>query len=175
VTADPFNDALVAAMPRLRRFAQSLTRDPLTADDLSQDTLIRALSNRDKFLPGSNMIAWLTVICRNHFRSEGKRHWRMVELDDAANALVADHPIDPLIRLELDDVLAALSRLPAERRDAVLLVAEGESYEVAAGLLGVAVGTVKSRINRARTVLDVAFPFNEFGRRKSRHAEPVYA
>lgn len=145
---------LVEAIPALRAFAFSLTYDPDRSDDLVQDTLVRAWAKADTFTPGTHLIAWLFTILRNLFYSEQRKRKREVEDVDGAHAdrLIAlpDHQI----RLDLADFRVALDTLPVAQREALLLVgAQGFSYEETAEICGVAIGTIKSRVNRARTML----------------------
>jgi RNA polymerase sigma-70 factor (ECF subfamily) len=145
---------MLAAVPRLRAFAISLTGNVDSADDLVQEALTRGLSNLDRFQVGTNMQAWLFTILRNLFHSEYRRRKREVEDVDGAHAeRVAVLP-DQVSHLEFEDMRTALKKLPIEQREALLLVgAEGLSYEEAAQICGTHLGTIKSRINRARTRL----------------------
>ncbi len=145
---------MLAAVPRLRAFAISLTGNVDAADDLVQEALTRGLSNLDRFQVGTNMQAWLFTILRNLFHSEYRRRKREVEDVDGVHAeRVAVLP-DQVSHLEFEDMRTALAKLPLEQREALLLVgAEGLSYEEAARICGTHLGTIKSRINRARTRL----------------------
>jgi RNA polymerase sigma-70 factor, ECF subfamily len=141
-------------LPHLRNFALSLTHDAVRSDDLVQSTVLRAWMNLDQFQQGTNLEAWLFTILRNSFYSEyRKRRWEVEDPEgDFARTLMVQPEQES--RLMLQDLQQALTHLPSEQREALLLVAEqGESYEVAAALCGVAVGTIKSRVNRARTQL----------------------
>src|SRR6185369_16848825 len=124
------------------------------ADDLVQETMLRAIANIDSFQPGTNMSAWLFTILRNHFRSEYRKRRREVEDADGHYAeTLTSHP-EQHGRVELTEFRGALSKLPEEQREALILVgASGFSYEEAAEICGCAIGTVKSRVNRARTRL----------------------
>jgi RNA polymerase sigma-70 factor (ECF subfamily) len=147
-------DQLPAVLPHLRAFALHLTRDPVRSDDLVQSTLLRAWTNLDHFQQGTNFEAWLFTILRNSFYSEHRKHRREIEdpEDGFARRLMVQPEQEP--KLMLDDLHEALARLTLEQRKALLLVVEqGETYEDAAALCGVAVGTLKSRVNRARTQL----------------------
>jgi RNA polymerase sigma-70 factor, ECF subfamily len=147
-------DQLPAFLPHLRAFALHLTRDPVRSDDLVQNTVLRAWTNLDRFQRGTNLAGWLFTIMRNSFYSEHrKRRWEVEDPEgDYARRLVAQPEQEP--KLMLQDLQEALIRLPPGQRKALLLVAEqGETYENAAALCGVAVGTIKSRVNRARTQL----------------------
>jgi RNA polymerase sigma-70 factor, ECF subfamily len=145
---------LPTCLPHLRAFALSLTHDPVRSDDLVQSTLLQAWTNLDHFQQGTNLEAWLFTILRNCFYSEHrKRRW---EIEDPEAGFAKRLMVQPAqdSKLMLDDLREALARLTLEQRKALLLVAEqGETYEDAAALCGVAVGTLKSRVNRARTQL----------------------
>ncbi|WP_262272384.1 sigma-70 family RNA polymerase sigma factor [Microvirga yunnanensis] len=145
---------LSACLPHLRNFALHLTRDPVRSDDLVQDTLLRAWAGLDRFQPGTNLEAWLFTILRNSFYSELRKRRR--EIEDPEGGFARRLMVQPEqeSKLMLDDLQAALIRLPSGQRAALLLVTEqGKTYENAAALCGVAVGTLKSRVNRARTHL----------------------
>jgi RNA polymerase sigma-70 factor (ECF subfamily) len=145
---------VLAAIPGLRAFAISLCGNVDRADDLVQEALLRALANIHSFQPGTNMSAWLFTILRNHFRSEYRKRRREVEDSDGHYAeSLTSHP-EQHGRLELTEFREALAKLPEEQREALILVgASGFSYEEAAEICGCAIGTVKSRVNRARTRL----------------------
>ncbi|MGD9740117.1 MAG: sigma-70 family RNA polymerase sigma factor [Bauldia sp.] len=145
---------LIAALPMMRAFARSLCGDRVRADDLVQETVARALANRDKFVPGTNLNAWLVTILRNHFYSEGRKRRREVEDADGQFAsMLPDMPRQES-HLEMADFMRALQLLADEQREALILVgASGFSYEDAADICGVRVGTIKSRVSRARTRL----------------------
>lgn len=147
---DP-RDELVDHLPALRAFALSLTRDGASADDLVQDTIVKAWTNMDKFQVGTNLRAWLFTILRNTFYSARRKTKREVsDVDGAHAARQATRP-EHDGRLALNDFRAAFTQLPDEQREALILVgASGFSYEEAANMTGVAVGTVKSRANRGR-------------------------
>jgi RNA polymerase sigma-70 factor (ECF subfamily) len=149
-----FRDLILGAIPSLRAFAISLTNDPVRADDLVQDTILRAWSNAERFESGTNINAWLFTILRNLFHSEYRKQRREVEdADGSYAARLRTHP-EQQAHLDFDDFRSALAKLSADHREALLLVgAEGLSYEEAAAVCGVAVGTIKSRVNRARARL----------------------
>ncbi len=145
---------LLAAVPSLRHFALSLARDSSRADDLVQETLLRAWANIDRFEQGTNLNAWLFVILRNHFHSEHRKKHREVEDPDGGYAAeLLSLPEQPG-KIALSEMVAALDRLPPDQREALVLIGfDGRSYEDAANICDVAVGTVKSRVYRARTKL----------------------
>jgi RNA polymerase sigma-70 factor, ECF subfamily len=151
--ADP-RDELVDHLPALRAFAVSLTRDSVAADDLVQDAIVKAWKNIGKFQPGTNLRAWLFTILRNTFYSDRRKMRR--EVGDADGALAATLSEKPRHdgTLAFENFLDAFRKLPDEQREALVLVgASGFSYEEAAQTCGVAVGTIKSRVNRARARL----------------------
>ena len=152
MTPEPeLRDALLAAVPSLRAFAISLSGQVDRADDLVQDTLLRALSNIDRFERGTNLNAWLFTILRNLFHSEYRKRKREVEDVDGTYAAKLKTAPDQGSWLDFQDFRTALAKLPADQREALLLVgAQGFSYEDAANIMGCAIGTVKSRVNRAR-------------------------
>jgi RNA polymerase sigma-70 factor (ECF subfamily) len=152
---DPsIREAVLAAVPSLRAFAISLSGNVDRADDLVQETLLRALVNIDSFEPGTNLSAWLFTILRNLFRSEYRKRRREVEDGDGTYAESLKSQPEQEARVEVREFRAALAKLPADQREALILVgASGFSYEEAAGICGCAVGTIKSRVNRARTRL----------------------
>ncbi len=141
-------------LPALRAFAISLTRDATQADDLVQDTIVKAWSNFDKFAPGSNLRAWLFTILRNTFFSAKRKTKREVaDPDGIHTAGLYEKPAHDG-RLAFSDFQTAFDKLSPQQREVLILVgASGFSYEEAAEMTGVAVGTVKSRANRARQKL----------------------
>src|SRR5712675_3022549 len=147
-------DAMLAAVPNLRAFAISLCGNVDRAGDLVQEALLRALGNLSSFEPGTNMSAWLFTILRNLFRSEYRKRRREVEDVDGSYAEQLTFSPEQSTRLEINEFREALKLLPPEQREALILVgASGFSYEEAARICGCAVGTIKSRVNRARKKL----------------------
>ncbi|HEV2605872.1 MAG TPA: sigma-70 family RNA polymerase sigma factor [Microvirga sp.] len=146
-----FRENLIASIPSLRAFAFSLLKDRDRADDIVQDTIVRAWQHRDRFEEGTNFGAWLFTILRNLVYSAHRKRVREVEdADGSYSARLKTHP-DQQSHLDFEDFQRALQTIPLDQREALLLVAaEGLSYEEAAEITGVAVGTVKSRVNRAR-------------------------
>jgi len=150
---DP-RDEILDHLPALRAFAMSLTRNTHSADDLVQDTIVKAFSNFEKFETGSNMRAWLFTILRNTHYSHLRKHRREVEDPDGAIAERQAHMPDHDARLAVSDFMAAFATLPLEQREALALIGvAGFSYEEAAEMCGHPVGTIKSRVNRARAKL----------------------
>jgi RNA polymerase sigma-70 factor, ECF subfamily len=155
MSLDPaLRDAMLSAVPSLRAFAISLSGNVDRADDLVQETLLRAIANIESFQPGTNMSAWMFTILRNLFRSEYRKRRREVEDTDGSYAdTLKSHP-EQGSHLEFKEFKSALSKLPPDQREALILVgASGFSYEEAAAICECAVGTIKSRVNRARTRL----------------------
>jgi RNA polymerase sigma-70 factor (ECF subfamily) len=149
-----WRNEVVAMIPALRAFAWSLSHNGSDADDLVQDTLIKAWTNRDKFEPGTNLRAWLFTILRNTYYTQVIRRRREVrdETGEYANNLSSPPTQDWSVAMRA--LQAALAQLPDEHREALILVgAAGLSYEEAAEICGCALGTIKSRVNRARTRL----------------------
>lgn len=146
-----FRTELVRLMPNLRAFARSLCPNPARADDLVQDTLVKALANKDRFQPGTNMGAWLFTILRNTYYSDLRRTRREVEDADGEHAAsLADLP-NQNGAADLQDFKRAFAQLNDDHREILTLVgAFGMPYEEAAEICGCAVGTVKSRVSRAR-------------------------
>ena len=141
-------------MGSLRAFAVSLCGDKERADDLVQETLFKAWNHLDSFEEGTNLKAWLFTILRNTYFSERRKRRREIEdADGAYAARLSTHPAQHGY-MDMQDFRAALTRLPDDQREALVLVgAAGFSYEEAAAISGCAVGTIKSRVNRARNRL----------------------
>ena len=153
-----FEAELVALIPQLRAFGRSLAGDPVQGDDLAQDALSKAWAGQHGYQEGTNLKAWTFMILRNQFYSNKRRDWRGVALDPevAERTLVATD--NPSGALELDELRRALSMLPLEQREALTLIgAAGLSYEEASAITGVAVGTIKSRVSRARDRLALIY------------------
>jgi RNA polymerase sigma-70 factor, ECF subfamily len=159
VTVQPsVRDIMLAAIPSLRAFAMSLSGNADRADDLVQETVMRAMANINTFTPGTNMSAWLFTILRNLFRSQYRKRRREVEDADGSYQASLKLPPEQFGRLEFKELIEALAKLPYVQREALLLVAaSGFSYEEAAAICGIAVGTVKSRVSRARQQLAELF------------------
>ncbi len=147
-----FEAELLGAAPRLRAFSAHLCGRNL-GEDMAQETLTRAWKARGSYRPGTQMKAWLFTILRNEYTSHQRRAWRQVEWDQDAAERIAAPPLGQWIS-ELSDVQRALFRLPAKQREALLLVgAEACSYERAAKIAAAPIGTMKSRVTRARAKL----------------------
>ena len=149
-----FRDGLIGLIPQLRAFARTLTGDPTAADDLAQDAMMKAWDARESFSLGTNMKAWTFMILRNQFYSEKRRSWRQSQLDQEAAERTLVAADDPAAPVALDELRLGLTMLPPEQREALILVgAGGFAYDEAAAICGCAVGTVKSRVSRARRAL----------------------
>ena len=141
-------------IPSLRAFAVSLAQNADKADDLVQETLVKAWDKHASFQPGTNLKAWLFTILRNEFYSQMRKRGREVQDSEGImTARLAVHPSQHGM-LDLKDFRSALEQLPEDQREAIILIgASGFSYEEAAEICGCAVGTIKSRVSRARTRL----------------------
>ena len=155
MTVDPATrDAILKVVPSLRAFAISLCGNVDRADDLVQEAIMRALANIDSFRPGSNMSAWLFTILRNHFRSEYRKRRREVEDPEGWHAESLTSRPEQEGHLEFEELRVAMGELPDDQREALILVgASSFSYEEAAEICGCPVGTIKSRVSRARRYL----------------------
>lgn len=157
-SADDIRDQMVQLLPRLRRFATGLTGSLASGDDLVQDTVERALRNLHQWEPGTRLDSWMFRIAKNRFldirRSQKRSGIAAVDVPDDAPAVVSDGVRGTEAHLMLGGVVQALDGLPAEQREALLLVAvEGLSYRDAADILEIPIGTLTSRIARAREAL----------------------
>ncbi len=151
---EAFRLELQTLIPHLRAFARTLCGDPTAADDLAQDAMLKAWDARASFQMGTNMKAWTFMILRNQFYSEKRRSWRQSQLDQEAAERTLVAVDDPEAPVALDELRQGLAMLPAEQREALILVgAGGFAYEEAAAICDCAVGTVKSRVSRARRAL----------------------
>ncbi len=149
-----FKTDLLAAIPSLRAFAVSLSQNADKADDLVQETLVKAWDKHESFQPGTNLKAWLFTILRNEFYSQMRKRGREVQDSDGLmTAKLAVHPSQHG-QLDLQDFRSALEQLPEDQREAIILIgASGFSYEEAAEICDCAIGTIKSRVSRARARL----------------------
>jgi len=160
-----FQRELVKLIPHLRAFARTLTGDATQADDLAQDAMIKAWDARKSFQLGTNMKAWTFMILRNQFYSDKRRSWRQTQLDQEAAERTLVAVDDPEAPVALDELRLAMNMLPDEQREALILVgAGGFAYEEAADICGCAVGTVKSRVSRARKALQGILEAGDYDR-----------
>ena len=159
-----FKTELTALIPQMRAFARSLCRDATAAEDLAQDALLKDWNNRASYEPGTNMKAWTFMILRNQFYSEKRRSWRQSQLDQEAAERTLVAVDDPEAPVALDELRLALATEPQDQREALILVgASGFSYEDAAAICGCAIGTIKSRVNRARDRLAAIIEDGSYG------------
>ncbi|MGB8842830.1 MAG: sigma-70 family RNA polymerase sigma factor [Aliidongia sp.] len=148
---DEFVTGLLANLPHLRAFARMIARDHALAEDLVQDTVMQALAKRSQFHPGTNLKGWLIIILRNRFFNEMRRSSRKCEISVEHLGDIAEINGGQEINIEIRDFNRAFRRLPAAQREALTLVgASGFSYEEAAEIAGCPIGTMKSRVSRAR-------------------------
>ena len=146
--------AILKALPHLRAFAISLTGNLDQADDLVQEAVTRGLTHLHQFEPGTSMRAWLFTILRNQFHTACRKRQREIADPEGVMAGMLSTPPEQHGHLDLSDLQAALAKLPLHHREVLLLIgAEGLSYEETARIVGSNVGTVKSRMNRARARL----------------------
>jgi len=153
---DLFREELTELIPHLRAFARSLCGNSALADDVAQDAMLKAWKARDKFKPGSNLKAWTFTILRNQFYSIKRRSWRSTPLDQevAEQTIVAQSDQEKVV--QLNELRRGLDSLKDDQREALILVgASGLSYEEAAEICGCAIGTIKSRVSRARKSLEI--------------------
>jgi RNA polymerase sigma-70 factor (ECF subfamily) len=149
-----FQSDLLAFMPHLRAFARGLCHNRELAEDLVQETLTKAWVARAHFELGTNMKAWLFTILRHELYSHGRRAWRQVSWDAGKGERIEAPADQQLWAAELNDTAHVLHSLPDHQRDAVILVsAGGFSYDEAAEMCGVPIGTMKSRVARGRAAL----------------------
>lgn len=152
-----FDEELVKLYPKLLSFARGLTKNHAAAEDLLHSGLEKALKSKEQFQAGSNLGAWTRFIIRNQFFSDKRRTWRIVEMGDGQAERIPMWP-NQLWKMELEEVLQALEYLPPEMREAFdLIVLEEKSYEEAADIIGMRIGTIKSRVSRARNILESYF------------------
>ncbi|HWU03125.1 MAG TPA: sigma-70 family RNA polymerase sigma factor [Novosphingobium sp.] len=159
---EPLSDAefhreLTTAIPHLRAFARTLCGCRDRADDLAQETMMKAWAARDRYVAGTSFRAWTFTILRNHYFGQVRRERFVGEYDEAVAERILYTPGDQESMVEATDVLRALATLPAAQREVLVLVAIGNvSYEEIAEICGVALGTVKSRVARARAAISAA-------------------
>ena len=174
VTPQPLDDAsfkqeLAAMLPHLRAFGRSLCGNADLADDLVQETMLKAWKARAQYVPGpSSMKSWAFVILRNCFLSQMRRKKFTAEYDELAAERLLVAPDDQDDSLHLADVQRALLMLPVDQREALILIGAGQlSYEEAAAICGCAIGTTKSRVSRGRAALQTILESGEMPRRST--------
>ena len=170
---DEFKDQLAQVIPHLRAFGRSLSGNRDTADDLVQETLLKAWAARKRFQAGTNMRAWTFIILRNLFLSQMRRARFKGEWDDVTAAKILAAPASQDRHVELGDMQRALMQLPQPQREALILVgAGGFAYEEAAQICGCAVGTIKSRVARGRVALEALMESDELAPRAQHDTDP---
>lgn len=170
--AAAFKRELTGVIPHLRAFARGLCGRADMADDLVQEALLKAWAARERFEPGTSMRAWTFVILRNAYLTDMRRNRFRGEYDEGVAERILVGPAEQEEPVHLADLHRALLTLPAERREALLLVgAGGFSYEEAAQICGCAVGTIKSRVGRARATLSAMIDEGKIPRRASGDVE----
>ncbi len=170
---DEFKEQLAAVIPHLRAFGRSLSGSRDLADDLVQETLLKAWAARKRFQAGTNMRAWTFIILRNLFLSQMRRARFKGEWDDVTAAKILSAPASQDRHIELGDMQRALQQLPQPQREALILVgAGGFAYEEAAQICGCAVGTIKSRVARGRVALESLLSGNTLDSRRQHKTDP---
>lgn len=155
---EAFRRDLTDLIPRMRAFGRTLTGDMTAGEDLAQEGLAKAWAARRSYQPGTNLKGWVYMIMRNQFYSEKRRSWRTVPLDQEVVERSLPAISDPDSAIALDELRRAMLKLPDEQREALILIgAGGCSYEEVATICGAAVGTIKSRVSRARDRLALIF------------------
>jgi RNA polymerase sigma-70 factor (ECF subfamily) len=163
LSAAQFKQQLTEAIPHLRAFGRSLSGDRDLADDLVQDTLLKAWAARDRFIAGTSMRAWTFVILRNTFFSSMRRKKFSANYDELVAERLLSAPAPQQEPLHLADLQRGLMELSDDQREAIILVgAGGYSYEEAAEIANCAIGTMKSRVSRARKSLQVILEEGRF-------------
>ena len=166
-----FKRELTGVIPHLRAFARGLCGRPDLADDLVQETLLKAWAAQERFEPGTSMRAWTFVILRNAYLTDMRRNRFRADYDETVAERILTAPAAQEGPLHLSDMHRALLSLPPERREALLLVgAGGFSYEEAAQICQCAVGTIKSRVGRARAALSAMIEDGQIPRRSTEDA-----
>ncbi|HEX7758253.1 MAG TPA: sigma-70 family RNA polymerase sigma factor [Caulobacteraceae bacterium] len=148
---EAFRAELTPVIPHMRAFSRSLCGNATEADDLVQEALAKAWKSRASYQPDTSLKSWVFTIIRNQFYSDKRRSWRQTSLDPdtAERTLIA--ATNPMAGLELDEVRRALSQLPEDQREALILVGvAGLPYDEVSTICGCAEGTIKSRVSRAR-------------------------
>jgi len=170
---DEFKEHLAAVIPHLRAFGRSLSGSRDLADDLVQETLLKAWAARKRFQAGTNMRAWTFIILRNLFLSQMRRARFKGEWDELTASKILSAPASQDRHIELSDMQRALMHLPQPQREALILVgAGGFAYEEAADICGCAVGTIKSRVARGRVALESLLSSGKLPSRRQHRTDP---
>lgn len=163
-----FKKLLAGVIPHLRAYGRSLSGNPDLADDLTQDTMVKAWASRDRFEAGTSIKAWTFVILRNTFLSQMRRNKFVGDYDETAVERTLSTPASQEDSGEMADLQRGLMELPQDQREALILVgAGGLSYEEAAQICGCALGTMKSRVSRARTALEEIMNSGHFSQKRA--------
>lgn len=171
---EEFKKELAAVIPHLRAFGRSLSGNRDVADDLVQETLLKAWAARSRFQAGTNMRAWTFIILRNHYLSQMRRSRFRGDWDDLAADRLLAAPAGQDKHVELSDMQRALLQLPQPQREALILVgAGGFAYEEAAEICGVAVGTIKSRVARGRAALEQILEHGDLPSRREQETKAI--
>jgi RNA polymerase sigma-70 factor (ECF subfamily) len=166
-----FKTLLAGVIPHLRAYGRSLSGNPVVADDLTQDTMVKAWASRDRFEAGTSIKAWTFVILRNTFLSQMRRNKFVGDYDETAVERTLSTPASQEDSGEMADLQRGLMELPQDQREALILVgAGGMSYEEAASICGCALGTMKSRVSRARTALEEIMTEGQFSQKRAEAA-----
>lgn len=172
IPSERFKKDLTDLIPHLRAFAATLCGDRVYADDLAQEALLKAWKNRRSYTEGTNLKAWAFTILRNLFYSQQRRAWRAQPLDQSVAEATLVASDDPSAALDMLSLRNALMALPVDQREALILIgAGGLTYEDAAVVCGCAVGTIKSRVSRARIALAALMETSVAGVNADRNAE----
>ncbi len=163
-----FKTLLAGVIPHLRAYGRSLSGSPDLADDLTQDTMVKAWASRERFERGTSIKAWTFVILRNTFLSQMRRNKFVGEYDETAVERTMSTPASQEDSGEMADLQRGLMELPQDQREALILVgAGGMSYEEAAGICDCALGTMKSRVSRARSALEDIMNSGQFSQSRA--------
>ncbi|AMG73554.1 sigma-70 family RNA polymerase sigma factor [Sphingopyxis granuli] len=168
LTDGEFKTLLAGVIPHLRAYGRSLSGNPDLADDLTQDTMVKAWASRDRFERGTSIKAWTFVILRNTFLSQMRRNKFRGDYDELAVERTLSTPASQEEASEMADLQRALMELPQDQREALILVgAGGLSYEEAASICDCALGTMKSRVSRARGALEEIMTRGQFSQKRA--------
>jgi len=163
-----FKALLAGVIPHLRAYGRSLSGNPDLADDLTQDTMVKAWASRERFARGTSIKAWAFVILRNTFLSQMRRNKFHGDYDEVAVERTLSTPASQEDAGEMTDLQRALMELPQDQREALILVgAGGMSYEEAASICDCALGTMKSRVSRARSALEEIMANGQFSQKRA--------
>ena len=163
-----FKALLAGVIPHLRAYGRSLSGNPDLADDLTQDTMVKAWASRERFERGTSIKAWTFVILRNTFLSQMRRNKFVGEYDETAVERTMSTPANQEDSGEMADLQRGLMELPQDQREALILVgAGGMSYEEAASICDCALGTMKSRVSRARAALEEIMDSGQFSQKRA--------